>query len=211
MSRSPVVVSLLLAGILAGTVTGCRSSGPRGDDEKPAAGAAAVDSSAETRRLLEIAKDYSSWSKVDDQARWAPELCSAPLPPKPRKSLSKDEKTHGGKLYYLFASDRRAYVTADAVDSFPAGMAVVKEAWTSVAATDSDRLHATPDGRFRTGERSALFVVYKAPAGAPNTDEGWVYGTVTPDGKTVTSSGRVASCMGCHRDAPHERLFGLAH
>jgi hypothetical protein len=38
---------------------------------------------------------------------------------------------------------------------------------------------------------------------------GWVYGTVAPDG-TVTSAGRVASCMGCHTpSAKHERLFGL--
>jgi hypothetical protein len=35
-----------------------------------------------------------------------------------------------------------------------------------------------------------------------------VYGTVAADG-TVTGAGRIASCMGCHADAPHERLFGL--
>ena len=43
---------------------------------------------------------------------------------------------------------------------------------------------------------------------AEGSDAGWVYGTVTPDGR-VTSAGRVASCMGCHVDAPHERMFGL--
>jgi hypothetical protein len=31
---------------------------------------------------------------------------------------------------------------------------------------------------------------------------------VTPDGKQVTSAGRVASCLECHRRAPHDRLFG---
>ena len=41
-------------------------------------------------------------------------------------------------------------------------------------------------------------------------DDGWVYGTVAVDG-SVTSAGRVASCMGCHDEsATHERLFGLA-
>jgi hypothetical protein len=40
------------------------------------------------------------------------------------------------------------------------------------------------------------------------TDEGWVYGTIAPDG-TITSSGRVRACMSCHVDAPHDRWFGL--
>jgi hypothetical protein len=44
-------------------------------------------------------------------------------------------------------------------------------------------------------------------AARAGTDAGCVYGTVAPDG-TVTSAGRVASCMGCHvRDAKRERLF----
>ena len=41
------------------------------------------------------------------------------------------------------------------------------------------------------------------------TDAGWIYGTLTPDGKTVTSAGRVQRCMDCHDVAPHDRLFGL--
>ena len=80
LSRTDAVVTLLFVGALVGTGAGCRPE-RRADDDKPG-GAAPVDSSAETRRLLEIAKDYASWSKVDDQTRWAPELCSAPLPPK---------------------------------------------------------------------------------------------------------------------------------
>jgi hypothetical protein len=43
----------------------------------------------------------------------------------------------------------------------------------------------------------------------PATDDGWVYGTLTPDGKTVTGVGRLENCMGCHQKAPHGRLFGL--
>jgi hypothetical protein len=35
-----------------------------------------------------------------------------------------------------------------------------------------------------------------------------VYATVGPD-KQVTAAGRIASCMECHVDAPHGRLFGL--
>ena len=35
-----------------------------------------------------------------------------------------------------------------------------------------------------------------------------MYGTVTADGKKVTSAGRVASCMKCH-ETKATRLFGL--
>src|SRR5437870_10625362 len=66
------------------------------------------------------------------------------------------------------------------------------------------------DGRlYRPAARSGLFIMFKTEPGTPGTDEGWVYGTVTADGKQVTSAGRVESCMACHRDAPHDRLFGL--
>jgi hypothetical protein len=56
-------------------------------------------------------------------------------------------------------------------------------------------------------EKAGLFIMYKAAKDTPGTDEGWVYGTVSADGKTVTSAGRVASCMGCHKRAAYGRLF----
>lgn len=49
----------------------------------------------------------------------------------------------------------------------------------------------------------------KLDPATPNTDDGWVYATLTPDGKAVTASGRIASCTECHTKAPHERLFGM--
>jgi hypothetical protein len=42
----------------------------------------------------------------------------------------------------------------------------------------------------------------------PGTDEGWVYGMMGDDLKTVTSVGKVSSCIECHEEAPHDRLFG---
>jgi hypothetical protein len=57
--------------------------------------------------------------------------------------------------------------------------------------------------------QSDLFIMLKLDPNATNTDDGWVYGTVTPDAKTVTSAGKVASCMKCHVDAKTDRLFGL--
>ena len=69
---------------------------------------------------------------------------------------------------------------------------------------------AQKDGRqFGPGERHALFVMLELPDRPAGTDEGWIYATVAPDMKTVTSAGLLSSCMGCHRDAPKGRLFGL--
>ena len=51
--------------------------------------------------------------------------------------------------------------------------------------------------------------MYKTDPKTPGTDEGWVYGTVTADGKKVTAAGRVQSCINCHQDARNDRLFGI--
>ena len=66
------------------------------------------------------------------------------------------------------------------------------------------------DKVFKAGKQSDLFIMLKLDRKTPNTDDGWVYGTVTPDAKTVTSAGKVASCMKCHVEAKADRLFGLA-
>ena len=57
--------------------------------------------------------------------------------------------------------------------------------------------------------RSDLFIMFKLDPKTPQTDNGWVYGTVSADAKNVTSAGRVKSCMDCHTEAKHDRLFGL--
>lgn len=72
------------------------------------------------------------------------------------------------------------------------------------------RRPATRDGkRYRPGAAKGLFVMLHLVEPTPEADNGWIYGTVDLDG-VVTSVGRVESCMGCHRAAPHGRLFGLA-
>jgi hypothetical protein len=62
---------------------------------------------------------------------------------------------------------------------------------------------------FKAARRAELFIMMKLDPETPNTDAGWVYGTVTPDGRIVTSAGKVQSCMECHKEAKNERLFGL--
>ncbi len=120
----------------------------------------------------------------------------------------------------------------------PVGLTIVKQSWVaqphSPPATESrPQANAKPvnanevlewttdppapiawvehDGqRLDVGEQAELFVMAKVGAAdMPGTDAGWIYGTLSADGLTVTSAGLVQRCMDCHDVAPHERLFGL--
>ena len=76
---------------------------------------------------------------------------------------------------------------------------------------DSFYPYATKDGKvYKASKQGDLFIMLKLNPKTEGTDVGWVYGTVTPDGKQVTSAGKVESCMKCHQEAKHDRLFGLA-
>lgn len=59
------------------------------------------------------------------------------------------------------------------------------------------------------GDPLGLFVTFKLDPSTPGTGQGWVYGTVSAEGRSVTSSGPVESCMKCNADASLDRLFGL--
>jgi hypothetical protein len=65
------------------------------------------------------------------------------------------------------------------------------------------------DQVFKAAKQADLFIMLKLDPKTEGTDAGWIYGTVTPDGKKVTSAGKVESCIKCHQDAPRDRLFGL--
>jgi hypothetical protein len=186
-------------------------------------------------RLREIAAEYrSQYTRLIGGVRWAPEFCSAP-PLLPSLSMATAGTPHGQKLYYLFVKDAYAYAVAGEQPQ-PIGQAIVKESWTpeEVKATDDlawpdtkrdDRLspfapsretnvshlrsHATRNGRqYRPGRQADLFIMFKVEPDTNGTDSGWVYGTVTPDGKHVTSAGRLAACMECHQSAKPDRVFG---
>ena len=142
-------------------------------------------------RLQEISLGYPSYGRVDDVRRWAPMMCKTPAPAPPRVSASRDPETHGRKLYYLYAKNREAYRMVRELPQ-PVGQVLVKESWVP--------------GKPLT--RGPLFVMMKT--GEADSDEGWVYATFTPDGKTITASGKIASCMECHQSArTNDRLFGV--
>jgi hypothetical protein len=135
-----------------------------------------------------IGRNYESYGQVDDAFRWGTPLCVMPPPPELKVSAAPPTSPHGRKLYHLYAKHRDAYVKGG---EQPLGQVLVKEAWEAV------------DGK--PGPKQGLYVMMKT--GDVDSDAGWMYGTLTPDGR-VTSSGRVASCMDCHRDAM-DRIFGL--
>jgi hypothetical protein len=178
--------------------------------------------------LLAIAADYPKWGRVEDEMRWAPFLCRMPTPARARISASGDDATHGRKLYTLYAKDPVAYGAQQSAMAEPDAPAlaeltqvVVKEAWTPVVSDTpvngtfggerrEGLLPALHDGKaYVPGEKAGIYVLFKPARADAATDAGWVYGTVAADLKTVTSSGRVGSCMGCHQQATKERLFGL--
>lgn len=161
------------------------------------------------KELLKAAEEYESWGRVDNETRVAPMACSAPgtqpNPPQPYFSASKDETTHGKKLYWLFSKNRNDYL-AIARNNFAAvGQVVVKQSWIAEEVID-------PKSGFKVlkaGKQADLFVMMKLDPKTPGTDEGWVYATLTPDGKKLTSAGMVESCMKCHVETKTDRLFGL--
>src|SRR5262249_7691502 len=106
----------------------------------------------------------------------------------------------------------------------PVGQVLVKEAWVPERVADdgkplphvqrSANQQMIPYARkndklYHAREKGSLFIMFKMDPRTPDTDQGWVYGTVTSDRQKVTSVGRVESCMKCHEQAPHDRLFGL--
>lgn len=213
---------LVLAATLGLSVVTLGRSAPIPAEPPPARAEGPFDA-----RLREIAKSYKSGlyaSPVDGHMpRWAPLLCRMPqpgadfLPGSVRVSASKDEATHGQKLYYLFAKDQLAYLNLTADKPMPTGQFIVKESWLPEEMTNDAQVRllagqpvVEKDGkRFRTGKLTGLYIMLKLAAETPDTDQGWVYGTVSADGKTVTAAGRVESCMSCHVKASKDRLFGL--
>lgn len=212
-----------LATALVSTVMGLGACGSKENESQQvrAAPVSAVSQTADFRAdVLASAAGYRNWVRVSDGPQWAPELCLPPQGVKgPRFSESKDSDTHGRKLYYLFCNQHQYYYSiGDATPSesgTPVGLAIVKEAHQPV---ELDGTHAGTPKRetvsrrgkaYETGPITSLFVMTKYDAATPGTDEGWVYATLDAEGREVTGIGVIASCVECHREAEHDRLFGL--
>lgn len=148
--------------------------------------------------ILAAAAGYLQWHRVADYPQWAPTMCMIPKANTPFLSEA-GAGPHDRKLYYLYVKDSDAYKTPAKIQ--PTGQVLVKDSFHPVEVEERGRQ------AYRTGERQGLFVMYKSDTGA--TDNGWVYATLTADGKQVTNKGLIESCMGCHADASESRLFGV--
>lgn len=215
----------LLALVVA--AAGCVNSSTTPTDDRQGPPAAKADDSAHRAKLLEIAAKYKTYEKVSDRMRLAPVPCAPAMLPTPdyRLSRSDDEATHGRKLYILYAAKVdplfRSYTPEEFTINGKAApsltdQVIVKESWHAAAMKPNEKWPASavaatgPDGKaYRKIGQGPLFVMYQTDPKDPLADDGWVYGTLTADGKTVTGVGRLENCMGCHQKAPHGRLFGL--
>lgn len=188
--------------------------------------------------ILEAAQEYEGWERVSDTLHWSPYLCAAPMRRGAQVSQSDDESTHGRKLYYLYAKKPELYGSQLQVTLVPRepsdniGQVLVKQSWHPVEVDPnsvepwrppenwepegfdqgylwSPEYAFTNEKAYKTGEQGPLFMMLKLDPGTSGTDEGWVYATLTPDGSEITAAGRIASCMGCHVTAKHDRLLGV--
>jgi hypothetical protein len=187
-------------------------------------------------KIRTAAAPYLKWTRVDEKPNIAPTLCRMPMGDDYGKvshirMSDAVESPHDKKLYFLYASAKWDYLAlAHEPRRIEPGFTIVKESFHAVSARPPQK-NAAPsvsdfltDGkppppvtwvetdngkRLEAGTPSGLYVMTKVGgASTPGTDVGWIYGTIAANG-TVTSAGRVASCMSCHENASHDRLFGL--
>jgi hypothetical protein len=205
---------------------------PPAEQTPTSASAAIVPKPVSDERLLEIARTYTTWRRVSDQALYAPTDCRAQPPTGVQSSRSTDADSHGKKLYFLYAAKPEEYLALGwSVEpaTAPVGQTIVKETFAPVEVKRTEVPVSQPkdglsgvrtppeylidgDKAFKTGERRELFIMTKiaaADAAPPGTDRGWVYATLAADGSKVIQSGAIASCMGCHDQQRHDRQFGL--
>ena len=188
--------------------------------------------------LKEAAAAYKNWTRVSDSANWSPARCIFVPPEGAQLSqaevgaharklyflYAKQAKEYLSITYPVgLAGDHNDQHPTNLQQ--PVGQVIVKEAFHPVAATVAEAKAAmTPtdiaerryipstfcgvgDQLSRMGDLQGLYVMLKTPPGSAGTDDGWVYATITPAGE-ITAAGKITSCIECHADAPHDRLFG---
>ena len=184
--------------------------------------------------VQEALAGWQEWPVVGDYLRWAVTDCRIPPPPRVQQSQSRDEGTHGQKLYVLRSSHSSEYLDLWSSDQVtPIGQTLVKQTWIPIemeGVVTADPLPRFPPGMsdgsgedpwegfhrelieegrgWRTGDPGPVFFMHKLAPGTPGTDYGWVYGSMSPEGH-MYEVGAIASCMLCHNGAgTRNRQFG---
>lgn len=222
MNKLMLCAALALAAIACVACAQTTKPQPEPAPEKaaePAAEEAPVVEDAEIKlwgdKLLAVAADYRGYQKMAEDPSYGPTMCRAPIH---RSAFISQAETgaHGRKLYFLWVKEPDIYARAgwvgkysdlpeDTIITQPVGQVLVKESFVPGKDADPDNPHAP-----RTlGEKAGLFVMLKLDPSTAGTDQGWVYGTISADGKTVTSAGKVGNCMKCHTETKQDRMFGM--
>jgi hypothetical protein len=112
-------------------------------------------------------------------------------------------------VYFVYAKDVPSYTNLAGAGAKPhaipfppraiagddaATQVIVKETW------------AAKEGGTK-GEKGPLFIMAKLRA-TKGTDDGWIFGLVSADGKDVLDAGLIATCSSCHKNATHDHQFG---
>jgi len=111
---------LLPVSVLVGAVVSCRvpldleDRGPSGQQSQGKSVGALVGAADENDprwhdEVRDIKAVYEQWLRVDDEARWAPQLCRPPAPSRARLSDARNGTPHARKLYTLYAKDPQSY------------------------------------------------------------------------------------------------------
>ena len=223
---SGLVAALGLGGVLL-LAPGCRSA--------PSLVPTEVDWSSEVS--AGVADYQTRMTRLTGPVLWAPELCTAMPPVTPIFSSAPEDSPHGRKLYHLYTDDAAGYRGVTGGDDEHQPFTLVKEArmplmidqrlesWTQENMFGSSGTHSSgltiqhrlgvarspDDGKlYAPGLVTSLFLMRRVgDENTPGTDHGWIYGVTSQDGSQVWDSGLIASCIECHRKAPHGRLFGL--
>jgi hypothetical protein len=178
--------------------------------------------------LREVASAYRSWGMVDNQFHWAPGLCAMPMEGVAHYSAAQGEAAHAQKVFVLYASDAMGYWKAtNEKGRLPKSLerahlltsrgdvvqVLVKESFVPAKPGEGGLMHGhvrpakKGDETFVAGDPMGLFVMAQLSGKPANTDDGWIYATIAPDG-TIGASGVIASCRDCHAQEK-DRIFGV--
>jgi hypothetical protein len=201
------------------------SSAPTG--ERPAPVAPAPRPPDVYALLMEVAGEYQRFERVSD---WTGSPMSSDAPVRRGMMMSRCSDaaaggaaaSHCGRMHRLFARegwDYRMLGQGSGAGAAPGQAVVMPTHRAQVVPFESvpldDRGNPPEDyvesgGQWhRAGEAMELFVMLRLSPDTPGTDDGWVYGVLSADGRRVIQEGRIDSCLRCHAGAPHGRLFGL--
>jgi hypothetical protein len=116
------------------------------------------------------------------------------------------------RLKYQNGADLQPAAGTDLEYIAPIGQLIVKQTFEVSPVNEMTSLVTNTTMPFehlaQTQFARELFIMLKRPPGTPGSDNGWVYGVLTPDGKEVIRAGALNDCMKCHTQTGRDRLFG---